>query len=72
MDEAGQWPKTDWAGATKFEVALFVRLVPVEGQRTPKGEEIRVTLATDPGSEFHEGDWVELIDPPGEPVGDQG
>lgn len=56
-------PKTDWSGATQYEVALFVRQIPQAGQRTPKGEEIRVTLATDPGEGFGEGEWVELIDP---------
>jgi hypothetical protein len=56
-------PKVDWSGATQFEVALFVRQVPVVGQRTPKGEEIRVTLAAESGEVFEEGDVVELIDP---------
>lgn len=67
-------PKTDWSGATKFEVALFARQKPVAGQRTPKGEEIRVTLATDPGAGFEEGDWIELIDPRVSPweIKDQG
>lgn len=45
-------------GATKFTVALMVK---AKGQ---KGEEIRVTLDTDPGEGFSEdeGTRVELID----------
>jgi hypothetical protein len=46
-------------GATKFTVALLVK---TKGQ---KGEEIRVTLDSDPGEGFseEEGTRVELIDP---------
>lgn len=46
---------TDEDGVTKFVVALFAK---VKGQ---KGEEIRVTLSTDPGATFDEGDLVELV-----------
>lgn len=46
---------TDDDGVTKFVVALFAK---VKGQ---KGEEIRVTLSTDPGESFDEGDLVELV-----------
>jgi hypothetical protein len=51
------------SGAPLYVVSLFVKQRPVPGQRTPKGEEIRVTLATDPGEGCGEGEWVELIDP---------
>ena len=40
---------TDRDGATQFVVALFMKLRPQPGQRAPKGEEVRVTLETDPG-----------------------
>lgn len=46
---------TDKDGATKFVVSLFAK---TKGQ---KGEEIRVTLSTDPGETFEDGDLVELI-----------
>jgi hypothetical protein len=52
---------TDHNGVQQFIVALFVKPVPREGQRAGKGEEIRVTLATDPGEGFEEGMRVELI-----------
>lgn len=55
---------TDRDGVTQFVVSLFVRMVPSQpGQRVPKGEEIRVTLGTDPGPGFEEDTRVELIDP---------
>ena len=50
-------------GVTQFVVALFMKLLPQPGQRTPKGEEVRVTLETDPGEGFEEGMRVELINP---------
>jgi phage tail sheath gpL-like len=46
---------TDNDGVTKFVVSLFAK---VKGQ---KGEEIKVTLSTDPGESFDEGDLVELV-----------
>jgi hypothetical protein len=54
---------TDREGVTQFVVSLFAKQRPVAGRRTPKGEEIRVTLSSDPGPGFEEGEWVELIDP---------
>lgn len=48
---------TDREGVTKFVVSLFAK---TKGQ---KGEEIKVTLATDPGEGFDEGDLVELVSP---------
>jgi hypothetical protein len=47
---------TDNEGVTKFVVSVFAK---VKGQ---KGEEIKVTLATDPGQQFEDGDLVELVD----------
>src|SRR5690348_11333192 len=46
---------TDRDGATLFTVSLFAK------QKGEKGEEIKVTLATDPGETFEEGDLVELV-----------
>ncbi|MEW2508405.1 hypothetical protein AB0878_48900 [Amycolatopsis sp. NPDC047767] len=46
-----------------FVVMLFAKPLPVPGQRPGKGEEIKVTLTTDPGDGFDEGTYVELIDP---------
>lgn len=45
------------SGEVKFVVSLFVKM------KGEKGEEVRVTLDTDPGSEFQDGDRVELINP---------
>ena len=44
-------------------VSLFAKLKVQPGQRAPKGEEIKVTLATDPGEGFEEDTRVELIAP---------
>lgn len=63
-DEHGnEVPVTDRDGAAMFVVSLFAKLRPAPGQRAPKGEEIKVTLATDPGMGFDEDVRVELIDP---------
>ena len=56
-------PVTDRHGVAQFVVSLFVKLRVETGQRAPKGEEIKVTLATDPGPGFEEDARVELIDP---------
>jgi hypothetical protein len=49
-------------GATMFEVSLFAKQRVTEaGQKAPKGEEIKVTLATDPGEGFEEDTRVELV-----------
>ena len=50
-------------GVTQFVVALFMKLRPAPGMRAPKGEEVRVTLETDPGEGFEEGMFVELVNP---------
>jgi hypothetical protein len=47
---------TDKDGVVKFVVSVFAK---VKGS---KGEEIKVTLAADPGEGFEDGDVVELID----------
>jgi hypothetical protein len=44
-------------------VSLFVKQRVAAGERAPKGEEIKVTLATDPGPGFDEDTRVELVDP---------
>jgi hypothetical protein len=54
---------TDRQGATQFVVSLFAKLQAQPGQRVPKGEEIKVTLETDPGDGFHEGMRVALVNP---------
>ncbi|WP_219414861.1 hypothetical protein [Pseudonocardia nigra] len=59
----GQVVVTDRQGATQFVVSLFAKLRPVPGQRAPKGEEIKVTLETDPGEGFEEDTRVELVNP---------
>ena len=56
-------PVVNRDGVTQFVVALFMKLLPRPGQRTPKGEEVRVTLETDPGEGFEEGMRVELVNP---------
>lgn len=55
-------PVTDKAGVTQFVVALFAKLRVGPGEQAPKGEEIKVTLATDPGEGFGEDVRVELVD----------
>jgi hypothetical protein len=54
---------TDRQGATMFVVSLFAKLQVEPGERAPKGEEIRVTLETDPGEGFPEDARVKLINP---------
>ncbi|WP_208824982.1 hypothetical protein [Pseudonocardia alni] len=56
-------PVTDRDGVTQFVVSLFAKLQVQAGQRAPKGEEIKVTLTTDPGEGFGEDARVQLIDP---------
>ena len=55
-------PVTDRNGVIQFVVSLFAKQRVGPGERAPKGEEIRVTLATDPGEGFEEDTRVELID----------
>ncbi|MBB3662450.1 hypothetical protein FB384_001354 [Prauserella sediminis] len=57
-------------GSQQFVVSLFAKRKPrPDGGRVGKGEEIKVTLATDPGDEFDEGMYVELIDATASPWG---
>ena len=49
-------------GAQKFVVSLFAKRNTQPGQYAEKGEEIKVTLAADPGEGFDEGAYVQLID----------
>jgi hypothetical protein len=58
----GQVVVTDRDGVTQFVVSLFLKQRVGAGERAPKGEEIKVTLATDPGEGFEEDTRVELID----------
>ena len=53
---------TDRNGVALFVVSLFAKQRVGPGERAPKGEEIKVTLATDPGEGFEEDTRVELID----------
>ncbi|MEJ3652532.1 hypothetical protein WEH80_06065 [Actinomycetes bacterium KLBMP 9759] len=55
-------PVVDRQGVQQFVVALFAKLQVKAGERAPKGEEIKVTLLTDPGDGFPEDSRVELID----------
>jgi len=54
---------TDRNGVVQFVVSLFVKQRVPAGERAPKGEEIKVTLATDPGPGFEEDTRVELVGP---------
>ena len=61
--QGGQVVVTDRQGVTQFVVSLFVEAAGGGGVRAPKGEEIKVTLETDPGAGFEEDARVELINP---------
>ena len=54
-------PVVDRQKVTQFVVSLFAKPIPVPGAMPRKGEEIRVTLSSDPGEGFVEGMRVELI-----------
>ena len=54
---------TDRDGVVQFVVSLFVKQRVQPGERAPKGEEIKVTLSTDPEPGFEEDVRVELVDP---------
>ncbi len=56
-------PVTNRDGVTQFVVSLFAKLRVGAGERAPKGEEIKVTLETDPGEGFEEDARVELVAP---------
>ena len=59
----GSGPVLDRDGAAQFVVSVFAKRLAQPGEFAPKGEELRITLATDPGEGFQEGLRVELIDP---------
>ncbi len=54
---------TNREGVRQFVVHVFAKVRPGPDGRTPKGEEIKVTLETDPGEGFEEGTRVELVNP---------
>lgn len=61
-DERGrEVPVLDREGVTQFVVSVFAKQRAKPGQRAPKGEEIKVTLATDPGPGFGEDTQVALV-----------
>jgi hypothetical protein len=61
---AGEFePVTDREGVTQFVVVLFAKPIAQPGQRSRKGEEIKVNLSADPGDGFEEGSYVELVNP---------
>jgi len=59
----GSGPVLDRNGAPQYVVSVFAKRFMETGERAPKGEEIRVTLETDPGEGYQEGLRVELIAP---------
>jgi hypothetical protein len=54
---------TNREGVRQFVVHVFAKVRPGPDGRTPKGEEIKVTLETDPGEGFEEGTRVALVHP---------
>jgi hypothetical protein len=54
---------TDREGVRQFVVHVFAKVRPGPDGRAPKGEEIKVTLETDPGPDFPEGARVALVNP---------
>ncbi|MDQ2709326.1 MAG: hypothetical protein M3Z25_17595 [Actinomycetota bacterium] len=59
----GSGPVLDRDGVAQFVVSVFAKRLATPGEFAAKGEELRVTLATDPGEGFQEGLRVELVDP---------
>jgi hypothetical protein len=62
MKQDSTEPATSYDGVIQFVVSLFVKPMPRNDRPAGKGEEIRVTLASDPGEGFTEDMQVELID----------
>ena len=62
-ERGNEVPVLDRDGVRQFVVSLFVRERSAPGRRSAKGEEIRVTLESDPGPNFGEDTVVALIDP---------
>ena len=54
---------TNREGVRQFVVHVFAKVRPGPDGRAAKGEEIKVTLETDPGAGFEEGTRVALIHP---------
>lgn len=53
-----------WDKVPLFQAVMFAKPDFIDGQqRQGKGEEIRVTLACDPGDGFEPGDYVQLVSP---------
>lgn len=63
LDGGAQVPVVDRQGVIQFVVSIFAKLQVQAGALAPKGEELKVTLETDPGHGFEEGMLVELINP---------
>jgi hypothetical protein len=63
MKRDGSGPVVDRDGAVQFVVSVFAKRISMAGEFAPKGEELRITLTTDPGEGFHEGLRVDLVDP---------
>ncbi len=62
VDQEGR-PMLTREGVRQFVVHVFAKVRPGPDGRTPKGEEIKVTLETDPGEGFEEGTRVALVHP---------
>jgi hypothetical protein len=56
-------PARAYDGSQLFTVKLFAKPPAGPTGKRGKGEEIGVTLMTDPGDDFEEGDPVDLVDP---------
>ncbi|SDN55288.1 hypothetical protein [Allokutzneria albata] len=56
-------PVTNREGEEQYMVVLFAKPRPQPGKRPGKGEEIKVNLPGDPGEDFEEGSYVELVNP---------
>ncbi|WP_246110343.1 hypothetical protein [Saccharopolyspora dendranthemae] len=61
-DKGVQEVATDRNGVQQFIVSLFAKRKAQPGEFAGKGEEIKVTLTADPGEDFEEGTYIELID----------
>jgi hypothetical protein len=59
----GEFEPVTRDGVTQFVVVVLAKPAEQVGQRSRKGEEIKVTLSTDPGDGFDEGSFVELVNP---------
>ena len=62
VDQEGR-PLLTREGVRQFVVHVFAKVRSGPDGRAPKGEEIKVTLETDPGEGFEEGARVALVGP---------